>query len=183
MSTASPDKPAARHYERAGLFGWLLLSVVAVSVLTIAAVHAPARVKLIGLFAVVYGLFAGWLLSKAVRVTTGHLSKLQLVLSFLLIAAGQCTVTVESYRLHKAAVMQRFEWSSEAKSPRADEMRQLLRQTTSFSAYLQRRVSPLGVWPAPWPAVFWGVEVLLCGAAGAWLTARLLQTYSGMDGE
>ena len=174
MSIASPDQPETERNERAGLLQWLLLSVVAVSVLTIVAVHAPARIKLLGLFAVFYGLLAGWLLGKAARATSRRFSRLQLVLSFLLIAAGQCGVTAESHRLHRAAVMQQFERSREAKSPRANEMRQLLREGAHFSAYLRYRVSPLGVWYEPWPAVFWGFEVLVCGAAGTWLTARLL---------
>jgi hypothetical protein len=174
MSTASPDQPETERNERGGLLAWLLLSVVAVSVLAIAAVHAPARMKLLGLFALLYGLLAGWLLGKAARATSRRLSKLQLVLSFLLIATGQCGVTTESHRLHRAAVMQQFERSPEAKLPRADKMRQLLREGAHFSAYLQYRVSRLGAWPEPWPAVFWGFEVLVCGAAGTWLTARLL---------
>ena len=40
----------------------------------------------------------------------------------------------------------------------SDERR---REKLAFTTFLRDRVSALGTWPAPWPAVFWGAEIIL----------------------
>ncbi|MSR57446.1 MAG: hypothetical protein EXS05_07220 [Planctomycetaceae bacterium] len=40
----------------------------------------------------------------------------------------------------------------------------------TFAGYLEHRIPKAwGRWPNPWPAIFWGAEVLLASSLGAWL--------------
>jgi hypothetical protein len=58
---------------------------------------------------------------------------------------------------------------------RADERAQLERLVT-FAGYLENRIPPQwGHWPAPWPEIFWGAEILLAGTLGAFVAARNLR--------
>jgi hypothetical protein len=52
-----------------------------------------------------------------------------------------------------------------------------------FSDYLAYRVSSLGVWPPPWPELFWGGELLLAGGLCAWVLARSRTACSTIPGE
>jgi len=46
----------------------------------------------------------------------------------------------------------------------------------SFYGYLANRIpKEWGLWTYPWPAVFWGVEVLLGSTLGTWLAASMLR--------
>jgi hypothetical protein len=119
-----------------------------------------------------------------------------LALAALLIAAGEGGLMFESHRLYTAQLQRQFQKDPTAaaaeqflKQPLpADADAKLVRQQQqfreelarverirleklSFASFLNRRVAAAGSWPAPWPAVFWGGEVLLGAAGGAWLAA------------
>jgi hypothetical protein len=58
---------------------------------------------------------------------------------------------------------------------RADERAQLERLAT-FAGYLEHRIPPQwGRWPAPWPEIFWGAEILLASTLGAFIATRNLR--------
>jgi hypothetical protein len=46
----------------------------------------------------------------------------------------------------------------------------------TFHGYLSRRIPrEWGKWSSPWPLLFWGTEVVLSSALGAWLALRTLR--------
>jgi hypothetical protein len=49
----------------------------------------------------------------------------------------------------------------------------------SFGGYLAHRIPPSwGNWSAPWPALFWGTEILIGSCVGAWLMLIALRSGS-----
>ncbi|MEX2287287.1 MAG: hypothetical protein WD648_09375 [Planctomycetaceae bacterium] len=179
-STSSVE---SRPVGLANLALWLLFAVVGLTALTLVFVHAPGRIKLIGLYAVVYGLIAGGALGLLARKLRLPSTMRLVVISFLLIAAGEMGIAIESHRVWAAGGWDAFDKSPTGKlaaevlinpgSPadlRASLQESLDRQHEEFSfpGYLARRVSPLGAWPAPWPTVAWLAEVVLAAAAGCW---------------
>ena len=169
----SHDEPASeRGAVSAGLL-WVLLSLVIVTAITLVAIQAPPRVKLIGLFAVGYGLLTGWLIALAAGPTRFVPGRPGVAVTFVLITLGQCGLALESHRLHRAAEFRTFEKSPQSRLPQAERLRHLLHEATRFSVYQRHRLSALGQWPSPWPMLFWTGEVLLAGALGTWLACRL----------
>ncbi|MEX1228783.1 MAG: hypothetical protein WEB58_01005 [Planctomycetaceae bacterium] len=49
----------------------------------------------------------------------------------------------------------------------------------SFGRYLQKRLSAVGMFSAPWPAVVWSMEILAGAGAGVWLFCRPAITDKG----
>ena len=155
------------------------------------AAHLSGRVKLIGLFAVAFGVLCGW----GQRELAGRLgvrrARPVTVLGALLVLAGLLVFSGESFRLYRldrarefagnpvglaAAQMQARggvppevaeEFARAARARRAK-----LAEESRFSAFAAYRIRQFAAWPAPWPVVFWGGEVLLGTAAGAWILAR-----------
>lgn len=197
--TRGHGNPTARFLE------WLLLSLVGLTLLTLAAAHAPARIKLLGLFAVGYGALAGWGLARLAEIVGGIGRTTVLAASVLLLIGGQVGLAWESHRLYAARERQRFENAAApvlpqllkgtgrvgtadsgtrvnaarklASSVQRDRQRALARRTR-FDAYLTYRISALGDWSAPWPGIVWGAEVLLGTIAGTGLAARMLRANS-----
>jgi hypothetical protein len=73
---------------------------------------------------------------------------------------------------------QRDEFVAEIRRGREarDARRRELERDLTFSGYLDRRIASWGRWPAPWPVVFWGCELLvasaLAGAMVSWVASR-----------
>ncbi|MGH7128997.1 MAG: hypothetical protein ACREJB_00275 [Planctomycetaceae bacterium] len=160
------------------LLQWLLASSIVVTALAIAAAHVPGRFRLLGLFAVVFGLLCGRALAYLSRMLNLKRSRLVLLIAGLLIAAAEVGMTLESYRQFVAENERQLDAELRRQNVPAALLpalrRDFLAERTSLSAYLTHRVSELGDWPMPWPAVLWSVEALLGVAAGTWLFA--LQT-------
>jgi len=185
------------------VFEWLVIGLVGVTVLTLAGAHAPGRIKLIGLFAVVYGLAVGWGLGQLAKLRRVPIGKGVGWLSLALIAAGQIGMAFQSYQLHVVQIRRddqpdskliglerflqrqnvpedpeeraRLEEIKQDIQRAAQSREQKLAELTSFSTYLRNRLAALGTWWSPWPAVFWAVEVLLSSMAGAWVAYRINQ--------
>ena len=164
---AAPDR---MHWP-----SWLARTALVVLALSIAAAQAPARVKLLGLFAVVVGGAMG---ATAAFFTRPHPNRVSwrwlLALSWMAFA-GLTGSTWLAFRADAA---------SQPKSPQQQMattmMQQMERdsggeivsaQTTSvvheFRWYLTRRVRQLGTWSSPIPELFWCVELLAGSAAAA----------------
>jgi len=63
----------------------------------------------------------------------------------------------------------------DARRRRAEEFQRLERQAT-FPGYLEQRIPRTwGKWPAPWPHLFWGAEVLLSSLLAAGIAARVIR--------
>ena len=108
MDEPNPAEPDSWHAGRATSGGWLAwigLCVVATATISIVAVHLPGRVKMVGLFAIGYGLLTGWI---AFRLTsTFDLSRIPrrscIAMACALILVGQVGLGLESWRVQRTA--------------------------------------------------------------------------------
>jgi hypothetical protein len=159
---------------------WLGVGLVGLTALVLAAAHAPGRIRLLGLFAIVFGGVCGWGLARiagALRVNAGRLVGLAIV--GVLVAAAETGLTLESWRLHVAE--RRREYFEESvktipgplRESALEELRPIFEREARFPSYLQYRVKNLGDWESPWPVLFWTGELLLGTAAGIGAFAAL----------
>lgn len=170
---------------------WLLASTGAVAGLAVLAVHAPNRIKLLGLFAVAIGFLEGYGIGQFAQHGRVPSRRLVGLAAFAIIVAGQIGATWEAHRLYDRTLREQYradptalfagrvgfepgsamaEILQETRRERAERLDRL----TSLSAYLKHRVSAVGSWSQPWPAVLWGAEILIAGAAGTWIALRQL---------
>ncbi len=159
---------------------------------------APPRLRLIGLFAIVLGAALGWLAGR-LAVTLRMPSRRAAVLGGFLTGVTGCAVATLLHWQAYARELQAAEKSNagraimtgmlkaaEENAPADPESQAALaefrdsaaraldelRNRRTFNAYLSHRVISLSL--TGWlPAVLWGIEVMLAGAAGAFV-ARLL---------
>ena len=156
--------------------------------------HLPPLVKKLGLFAIAYGLIAGWVAARLasqfeLRPTS---RSLRCGIVFLLIIGGQIGMAAEAHRIRQAAERQKLagdskratvlkllgSTSSSGDSKSNADLEQMRRtlsgdQDMSFAGYLRYRVSELGEW-VQWAGIaIWIVEILLGGLAGTWIFRRL----------
>lgn len=65
---------------------------------------------------------------------------------------------------------------------RGEAMRRERLEYLTFSGYLSSRVpKEWGKWNPPWPAVFWGAEILLGSTLGAWIALWTLRSQSPLQ--
>lgn len=169
---------------------WLVTAAIALTVLTLAAAHAP---KIIGLFLIGYGAVAGGILGWLARLA-GLRARSVVVVCAMLIAGGTVGLTLRTHQLWAERTSALLEKKRPLPLPASLEgLPENVRGTfeaawasrrpdLGFLAYLRDRVSPLGDWPSPWPGVFWGTEVVLGSAAGAWLARRFANAPALNDG-
>lgn len=192
-----PDHHPARQSER--FVEWLAIAAVGLAAFTLAAPYAPARMKLLGLFAVVCGLLAGWGVGTLARVLDVGRNRGSVTIAVVLIVGGQAGLALQSWRLYAAqleATYQAevdlplalpqgdgdggasfdlegtFRAGDELRSSLREERRRELAEKAGFPSFLKHRVSPLGDWASPWPEVFFGIELLLAAAVGTWVFRR-----------
>lgn len=177
------DKPRESATTIVGrLTTWLMLCVVALSVLMVAAAYVPSRLKLLGLFSIVLGLAAGWVIGQIARQCRMHYRRLLLPAALLMTVIALSGQIGESYRLWRNSERDRLTEQSQAAlifdNPAFGETP---RPTGAFDDYLTLRFSPLAKssWSmlqlaAKWPRLLLGLEVLLGGLAGAFVAARLV---------
>lgn len=173
--------------------GWIALCVVATAAISLVAVHLPGRVKMLGLFAIGYGLLIAW---TAFRLqSTFDLSRISRRLCIatvcVLIIAGQAGLALESWRVQRAAEQRKIaadtkrttalamiEMASSAGDEKSRAAAAEARQTIggnvrTFPGYLRYRVSELGANAERAAWAIWLGEIVLSTAAGAWLFAAL----------
>jgi hypothetical protein len=193
MAAPVPEQPAAAPAQRNGWFSWLVLLVLGAAAISLLAVYLPSRVKMLGLFAVGHGLLAGWLaawLAQAFRLRMTNWA-VACATVFVVIAAGQIGMAVESYRVYRTAeeralaanpkraavlqMLQSVKLPDDATSEKsvADVRKTIGASGATFAEYLQYRVSQIGIQSRRLATVFWVVEVVLGGAAGTWIFRRL----------
>lgn len=180
---------------------WLLAGSLLVAIVAWASIHAPPRVKILGLFAVVTGGAAGWLLGRSAR-SLGVLDRRAVVpLAFVMVAAGQVGVGIGAHHVWADGIRRQYQvdpsglLTGQIAAPESvssdpeqqaryeqvladyfeqhrDERADTLARITRFEAYLQHRVSVLPVWFHSWAGLFWGLEIVLAGLAGAWVAGE-----------
>ena len=186
------DRPQAKRLPVGRIAQWLLVSALAIAVFSLLCVHAPSRIKLLGLFAIVQGAVAGWLLGKFCRPMRVHFQTMAAVIGFVMIAVAQIGMSLEAYRLFAAAIREEYKDDpsamlfnqSQAPADPAERARlnQMIEQNrreradkldklTSFTAFLINRVKALAL-AANAAIGFYVGEILLSALVGAWLVAR-----------
>ncbi len=158
---------------------WLLAGFLAAAVLSVTASFAPAEMKRLLLYYVVYGIACGavlhWL-SIELRPGTPRLlpyfagviclvGALNLgFLSYRHFEQGRQKLALE--RPKDVEILKTLRSASEQDPEVYEQYSRELRQfSPRFDDYLRHRVSSLGEWNRPWPELFWGFEVLLSAIA------------------
>lgn len=203
MSDPTSEVQSESPGSRSGFLSWLIISLVLMTALSLLAVHLPERLKLILVYAVVYGLVAGAMLS-TLAVKTGLTVNRAILLTIVsLTIAGQGLVLYLSHQRYQAATLRQFkldqttlvidrmfatgeppedpqarkeydqvlEQFQAAKKERQEKKEHLLK----ISSYLEHRISPVAQLNAPWPLLFWLVELTLCCVAAVWASRQVTQ--------
>ena len=193
--TEHDTKPAAMAPSGVRIAQWFVMAAAAVAGLSFAAVTAPPRLKLLGLFAIALGALAGWIAGRLARWREVWQPRMVAAVTFLLIGAGLVGTTLENHRRYAAAMRPTYaidpkmailmrtlerppgrgEKGSRGDDPflkAADEHQQAPAERTTLTAYLRHRVRPLGNWSTAAAISLWVAEVLAGSAAGAWVARR-----------
>ena len=159
---------------------WVAVCAIGLTALTLLSAHAPGRVRLLGLFAVVFGGVCGWGIGFAGHKFSMTRNGISLLIAGLLIAAAEISLTLESYRLHVGALQtiyrdagtedfngkrKPFVPDSLLKDHRENRER-ILEQKSQFTAYLAHRLKRIEWTASPWPVVFWIAELIVGTALG-----------------
>ena len=203
MSDPTSEVQSESPGSRSGFLSWLIIGLVLMTALSLLAVHLPERLKLILVYAVVYGLVAGAMLS-TLAVKTGLTVTRGILLTIVILTiAGQGLVLYLSHQRYQAATLRQFkldqttlvidrmfatgeppedpqarkeydqvlEQFQAAKKERQEKKEHLLK----ISSYLEHRISPVAQLNAPWPLLFWLVELTLCCVAAVWASRQVTQ--------
>ena len=163
---------------------WLIASFVVSIAVSFAAGHAPARIRLIGLFPIMFGSAIGWIVPWLARELNADPSRRLLSrTAFLLAFAGWITVTAETFRQEElrrvklpsnglaAQMMKDFE--RQVKGTDLEIPRPTL--LTSFRTHLSRRIQQIGDWTSPWPECFVIGELIAASIAAVLISRRVDQ--------
>jgi len=159
--------------ERSSQFwNWIFLSVNLVTAVTLAAVHMPARIKLLGLYSILFGLIVGEVLARLSISFKINADRKMKVVVFAFLLASQVGLAVESSRMYNQSMQQA------ANDPTQMLLQRVMTETesTGFKAYLQHRASPLWNLDQTWTIAFWFIEILVASAVGTFWFCRNRKT-------
>lgn len=165
---------------------WSAATALAVWGLSALAGHLPPRFRLLLLFSIGFGLLTGWIAAELARGCGLRASRWSAGAMFMLTVAGLVNQAWTAYRQVEAAARRIVAADSQQllalqvlKSAIEDdpELRQRYleeraRLQPTFGDYLTERLTSVTRLRSPWPAVVWGLELCLGGAAAAWMFAR-----------
>ncbi len=181
MSTPSTPITDSPTLERGSVLQFCLGCVVLAGILGVLAAHSPARIRLLGLFSIGFGLLTGWLLARLATTLNVRLDAPKIALIGIVTLAGLITSVCRTVALQPPStaknmiadmVEARMREAAEKGEPGADAPTEPLPLPTSpgfagrLLTYLNRRVEMLGNWSSPCPELFWAGELLL-GTAGS----------------
>ncbi len=182
-----PGESSSTMSDSICLFVWLGLGLISGLILIISAVHAPARIKLLGLFSIGFGLMLGsWLSFLAQKCFSDlHLTdhwRGKTLLAGALIVAAIAGIGLESHRLWKRDLLRSREEDRRRVATMSLAGSQLLEQEratweridrddTRFSEFLKRRTQTLQLGTVSSVSI-WLLEILIGGVAGTWLFSR-----------
>ena len=162
---------------------WLSACLIAVTALSIAAAHAPSRIRLIGLFSMAFGLVVGWVIVRLASQLEAEPGRRFIVVTAMLLSLGGLIgSTWQTSRLAesstglsgKDALAARLikELEQQSNAPGSENQRRS--EVTGFQKYLLRRLQKLGNWTSPWPECFWVTELVAATIAAGWMSSRSL---------
>jgi hypothetical protein len=204
------DQPAElqspQSNSKSGFIQWLIVSGVLITALSLMAVHLPERLKLLLVYAVVYGLISGGTLT-SLALKFGLPIKKSIILAIVcLILFGQFLVLYLSHQRYQEATLKRYKADqtlfaidrmfATGEPPENLEARkeyeQVLKQYQAakqerrdkeenllrISSYLQHRISSVANLKTPWPQLFWIAELLFCSLSAIWASRQIAQSES-----
>lgn len=172
---------------------WLVAGIAAIFVLSVAASFAPAEMKRLFVFPMVFGAIGGYVLGWLAGEFELHPRRGLIVACAALVLLGGVNLGWVSYRRFaevqarwvrehpdEAATMRMVQRLSEFDPELADgfESRRPLLDPT-FLDYLEHRTKGLGRLRRPWPAVIWGGELILASVAGVFVFRRRSRSAKG----
>jgi len=169
--------------------GWFLLCLLGVAAISGLAGHGPARIRLLLLFPVGFGLLVGSASGRlaqsfqvrpagaaaltAAALTIAGLMNVAWLAYGELAAAARRAVQEDPQRLLALRVLESTDMSDPRNARSYQELRASLEPT--FGDYLASRLAGTFGWrAAPWPELVWSGEVLMAAGAAAWATRRLV---------
>lgn len=189
-SASTAPSNSSNESARSSWLTWLLMSVVATAALALIAAHAPARIRLLGLFYVAFGVLIGFGMTRLAHVLDAPVSKWGLALTAaVLTVLGLVGSTLETIRLERAVQSEmttkeklQAELQTSGLPIGQDQAGAKLSQgaiqwsvpaKTTLASYLTRRTRPLGSWKTPFPELFWSCEMVVAAIASAWTAFAL----------
>lgn len=156
---------------------WFAVCVLVSAGLSLVAAHAPGRVRLLGLFSIVFGAVIGWSIvwlaqkldARPKRTSIGLLAAV-LTLGGLIGCLWE-TIRVEEVMHPKSANEQLAErLYQQMQNNDGKSMPREQSPLDNYRSYLARRVRQLGDWKSPWPETLWLVELFAACAASIWVS-------------
>ncbi len=184
-STSAPQSMPGRTPSSPWI--WLMASLVATTAVSLAAAHAPPRVRLIGLFSIAFGLLVGWMVVRLADLSDVCPSRQIVSIAAAILALGGLVGnTWETSRLDQLRT------GDPAKERMAEQLIEQMKtqpvtgnpipydlsKLSAFRWHLSRRIRQLGRWPSPWPEYFWLAELLTASAASVWFSNRLWRKHA-----
>jgi hypothetical protein len=169
------------------------LVLVGLTLFTLLAVAMPARVKLLGLFPVVFAAILGYVFGRIAMLAGLRRRGVLVPLTMLIVVAGLVGYYGESYRRWQSEreryysdhltsqpggqqILQRLQGNMLSTDPllREFDVQYRTLMLPSFADYLNQRLASLQIAgrvidvAPPWPLAFFVVELLLGTASGVW---------------
>ncbi|MDB5389186.1 MAG: Tryptophanyl-tRNA synthetase [Planctomycetaceae bacterium] len=193
-----PQTPTTTpHSLRARPLVWCLGAVAGVALSAAICVNLPDRVKLLGLFPLIWGGGMGFGLRWWADEQKFPIRGWPTILASLLIAAGEVGLVLGGWILYREGLQRQFakvpsmsvedlvdsqlaakskpindSESTKARRQMELELDAIVRERRivqlQFSTFLYRRIQRLGDFSTPWPEVFWGCEIAFGTLAGVW---------------
>lgn len=168
--------------------GWLVISLAVALLSSTMLAYAPARVRLLFLVSLTFGLGIGWILGLLAGELDVKCPRSVALGAALLVIIGLANVARLDFGRLEAGARQRVQENSQeliglrllegvddGERHEQELQKHRLRLEPGFGDYLAARISALGWYAAPWPEVIWGLELSLAGLAGGWTARRRLQ--------
>jgi hypothetical protein len=157
---------------------WFALSLLALTLLSVAVAHVTGGARVFSRFSPVFGLIGGAAMGWLALQIDRPMGRWRWAFPALLVGISFVGLTLEAYRMRVVELRAQFRTALPILHPElADSIRQkrktVLAAKSRFGAYLSFRVSsdslPGGALSAvTWPAVFWAGEIVLAGLVGGW---------------
>jgi hypothetical protein len=188
--TTKRDAPSPNPLSGKSAFALVL---VGLTLFTLLAAAMPARVKLLGLFPVVFAAILGYVFGRIAMLAGLRRRGVLLPLTMLIVVAGLAGYYGESYRRWQSEreqyysdhlsqqpggqqILQRLQGNLLSTDPLLREFDAQYRtlMKPSFADFLNQRLASLQIAShvvdvrPPWPVAFFVVELLLGTAAGVW---------------
>ena len=171
----------------------VVIVLVGLTLLTLIAAAMPARVKLLGLFPVVFAAILGYIFGRIAMLAGLRRRGVLIPLTMLIVVAGLAGYYGESYRRWRSdreqylsdhisaqpggqQILQRLQANTLSTDPLLREFDEQYRSLMkpSFADYINQRLASLEFAGyvvdvgRPWPVAFFVAELLLGTAAGIW---------------